>query len=111
MMIRCNVGPRVHRKQAEGLADMGIAPDARHAEPAMIFHREQPFIEPLLRLVGRIGEFVETVAEDKAALGAKIAALGADIIDWLHDLSRPAPAPLAELPHPPAVPRLPDNPP
>src|SRR3546814_1981188 len=74
MMIRCNVGPRVHRKQAEGLADMGIAPDARHAEPAMIFHREQPFIEPLLRLVGRIGEFVETVAEDKAALGAKIAA-------------------------------------
>src|SRR3546814_8625391 len=97
MMIRCNVGPRVHRKQAEGLADMGIAPDARHAEPAMIFHREQPFIEPLLRLVGRIGEFLETVAEDKAAPGATIAALRADIIDRLPALSRPAPAPVDEL--------------
>src|SRR3546814_10471261 len=65
MMIRCNVRPRVHGEQAKGLADVGVTPDARHAEPAMIFHREQPFIEPLLRLVGRIGEFVETVAEDR----------------------------------------------
>src|SRR3546814_2555625 len=97
MMIRCNVRPRVHGEQAKGLADVGVTPDARHAEPAMIFHREQPFIEPLLRLVGRIGAFVETVAEDKAALGAKIAALRADIIDRLPALSRPAPAPVAEL--------------
>src|SRR3546814_6716882 len=97
MMIRCNVGPRVHRKQAEGLADMGIAPDARHAEPAMLFHREQPFIEPLLGVVGRIGEFVETVAEDKVALVAQIEALGSDIIDWLPALSLTDPAPVDAL--------------
>src|SRR3546814_6094360 len=38
------------------------SPDACHAEPAIALQREEPFIEALLRLVGRIGEFVEAVA-------------------------------------------------
>src|SRR3546814_4434921 len=85
---------------------MGIAPNARHAEPAMILHREQPFIEALLRLVGLMGEFVETVAQEKATLGAKIAALRADIIDRPPGLFRPAPAPVAEFAHRRTVARL-----
>src|SRR3546814_10305529 len=66
MMIRRDVGPAIHREQRERLAVLIFAPDACHAEPAIALQREEPFIEALLRLVGRIGEFVEAVAQDQA---------------------------------------------
>src|SRR3546814_12033162 len=73
MMIRRDVGPAIHREQRERLAVLIFAPDACHAEPAIALQREEPFIEALLRLVGRIGEFVEAVAQDQAAMRRKIA--------------------------------------
>src|SRR3546814_1043177 len=70
---------------------------ACHAEPAIALQREEPFIEALLRLVGRIGEFVEAVAQDQAAMRRKIAPFRTEIIDGLARRSRPAPPPVDEL--------------
>src|SRR3546814_11859417 len=94
MMIRRDVGPAIHREQRERLAVLIFAPDACHAEPAIALQREEPFIEALLRLVGRIGEFVEAVAQDQAAMRRKIAPFRPEIIDGLARRSRPAPPPL-----------------
>src|SRR3546814_10581931 len=73
---------------------MAAAPQTGRSETAMVLHREQPRVEPLLRGVGGIGELVESVAEDEASLHADIAALRAHIIDRFAALSGPTPSPV-----------------
>src|SRR3990167_3494660 len=97
MMIGRDIGAGIHGKEGEGFAAIIFAPDARHAEPAMLLHREEPFIEAFLRLVRRIGEFVESVAEYQAAVRRKVTPFGAEIINGLAGRSGPAPSPVDQF--------------
>lgn len=78
-------------------------PDARDAEPVMILHREQPFVEPLVFWArdGRVGELVEAVSQNQAAIRFELAPLGPEIIDRLPVIARPAPAPIDQFAHAP----------
>ncbi len=108
MMVRSDVLAGVHGQHRECLADLGVrSPDAGDAEPAMTFHREQPFVLPLLPRILGLGEFVKSVGEDQAALRRERALLGAEIVDGLAGRSRPAPASGDQFTDRTAGPRLP----
>jgi hypothetical protein len=69
-MVGRDVRARLHRKHREGFADIFVgAPYAGDAEPGLTPLGEQPLVLPFLLLVLGIGEFVETVGDDKAAAG------------------------------------------
>lgn len=56
-MIGHDIGIGVHGTQGEGLPDRRLcSTDTCHTEPAMILHREQPLVQPLLLRVFGISE-------------------------------------------------------
>src|SRR3546814_6643958 len=57
----------------------------------MIAHREKPLGLALLPRLFGLGEFIESVSENQAAIGGELAAFGAEVVDRLARRATPAP--------------------
>src|SRR3546814_12324153 len=57
----------------------------------MTAHREKPLGLALLPRLFGLGEFIESVSENQAAIGGELAAFGAEVVDRLARRATPAP--------------------
>lgn len=75
-MVGRHVRPRSHRQHGGGFTEIGDgAPYTGDAEQRLVRLGEQPLVLQLLGHVGRCGELVEAVSQDRISSGGESAAL------------------------------------
>ena len=99
IMVWRDVGPGRHRQHREGLA---ASVGALRQMPAMQNIGSPRLVNSHLSLrffflSAGLGKLVEAVGDDEAAAGGELAPFGAEIVDGLSFLPRPAPSPLHQI--------------
>lgn len=97
VVVRRDIRARLHRQHGERLPDViRLAPDAGDAKNWFVLLCEQPLVLALFPFFRWIGELVEAVRNDQAAIGVEVASVGAKIVHRPFVL-RPAPAALHQF--------------